>query len=65
MMIMKVIDSKTTKEGKFLNLIEISENQYFVEWGYENDLGNKEVTNILDIEKSTEIFEEKAKEMKL
>lgn len=64
-MIMKVIDSKTTKEGKFLNLIEISENQYFVEWGYENDLGNKEVTNILDIEKSTEIFEEKAKEMKL
>lgn len=62
---MKVIDSKTTKEGKFLNLIEISENQYFVEWGYENDLGNKEVTNILDIEKSTEIFEEKAKEMKL
>lgn len=62
---MKVIDSKTNKEGKFLNLIELSEDQYFVEWGYKNDLGNKEVTNILDIEKSTEIFEEKAKEMNL
>lgn len=65
MMIMKVIDSKANKEGKFLNLIELSEDQYFVEWGYKNDLGNKEVTNILDIEKSTEIFEEKAKEMNL
>lgn len=62
---MKVIDSKANKEGKFLNLIELSEDQYFVEWGYKNDLGNKEVTNILDIEKSTEIFEEKAKEMNL
>lgn len=59
---MIVIDSKE-KDGNFVNLIGIAENQFFVEWGHENNLGNKEVTELLDIEKATKIFEERAKEL--
>lgn len=61
---MIVIDSKE-KDGIFVNLIEIAENQFFVEWGHQNNLGGKEITDILNIEKATEFFEEKVKEMNL